>query len=134
MHCRGEVKAGDVDYFVVANVELGILVGELDIQLSALDSDEEALSAIPDFAGSLALGAADLGNNCQSSNDSRYSSLKDPSIETGYSNRRTAVIYRPVGGVWTRRRKVGGPDRDRTGDLVNAIHARSHLRHWPTPV
>ena len=25
----------------------------------------------------------------------------------------------------------GGPDRDRTGDLVNAIHARSHLRHWP---
>ena len=30
--------------------------------------------------------------------------------------------------------KVGGPDRDRTGDLVNAIHARSHLRHWPTSV
>jgi hypothetical protein len=31
-------------------------------------------------------------------------------------------------------RRFGGPDRDRTGDLVNAIHARSHLRHWPTPV
>src|SRR5262249_41627488 len=29
---------------------------------------------------------------------------------------------------------VGGPDRDRTGDLVNAIHARSQLRHWPTLV
>ena len=28
--------------------------------------------------------------------------------------------------------KVGGPDRDRTGDLVNAIQARSQLRHWPT--
>ena len=26
----------------------------------------------------------------------------------------------------------GGPDRDRTGDLVNAIHARSQLRYWPT--
>ena len=25
----------------------------------------------------------------------------------------------------------GGPGRDRTGDLVNAIHARSQLRHWP---
>ena len=29
------------------------------------------------------------------------------------------------------RAKAGGPDRDRTGDLVNAIHARSQLRHWP---
>jgi hypothetical protein len=27
---------------------------------------------------------------------------------------------------------VGGPDRDRTGDLMNAIHARSQLRHRPT--
>jgi hypothetical protein len=26
----------------------------------------------------------------------------------------------------------GGPDRDRTGDLMNAIHARSQLRYWPT--
>ena len=31
-----------------------------------------------------------------------------------------------------RRAKVGGPDRDRTGDLMNAIHARSQLRYWPT--
>ena len=31
-----------------------------------------------------------------------------------------------------KRAKAGGPDRDRTGDLVNAIHARSQLRHWPT--
>ena len=31
-----------------------------------------------------------------------------------------------------RRAKDGGPDRDRTGDLVNAIHARSQLRYWPT--
>ncbi len=28
--------------------------------------------------------------------------------------------------------KGGGPDRDRTGDLMNAIHARSQLRYWPT--
>ena len=27
--------------------------------------------------------------------------------------------------------KVGGPDGSRTRDLVNAIHARSQLRHWP---
>ena len=27
---------------------------------------------------------------------------------------------------------VGGADRDRTGDLVNAIHARSQLRYSPT--
>ena len=25
----------------------------------------------------------------------------------------------------------GGPDGGRTRDLVNAIHARSQLRHWP---
>src|SRR4030095_1344725 len=28
--------------------------------------------------------------------------------------------------------KVGGPDRDRTGDLLNAIQARSQLRYRPT--
>ena len=28
----------------------------------------------------------------------------------------------------------GGPDRDRTGDLLNAIQARSQLRHRPTYV
>ena len=27
---------------------------------------------------------------------------------------------------------IGGPDGSRTRDLVNAIHARSQLRHWPT--
>ena len=26
---------------------------------------------------------------------------------------------------------IFGPDRDRTGDLMNAIHARSQLRYWP---
>src|SRR3954463_8793049 len=31
-----------------------------------------------------------------------------------------------------RRAKDGGPDRDRTGDLMNAIHARSQLRYRPT--
>ena len=30
------------------------------------------------------------------------------------------------------RAKDGGPDRDRTGDLMNAIHARSQLRYRPT--
>src|SRR4029453_8389303 len=28
--------------------------------------------------------------------------------------------------------KAGGPDRDRTGDLLNAIQARSQLRYRPT--
>jgi hypothetical protein len=32
------------------------------------------------------------------------------------------------------RAKDGGPDRDRTGDLMNAIHARSQLRYWPIRV
>jgi hypothetical protein len=31
-----------------------------------------------------------------------------------------------------RRAKDGGPDRDRTGDLLNAIQARSQLRYRPT--
>src|SRR6185295_854341 len=31
-----------------------------------------------------------------------------------------------------REKRIGGPDRDRTGDLMNAIHARSQLRYWPT--
>ena len=34
--------------------------------------------------------------------------------------------------VHARGGKIGGPDRDRTGDLMNAIHARSQLRYWPT--
>jgi CheY-like chemotaxis protein len=32
------------------------------------------------------------------------------------------------------RAKVGGPDRDRTGDLLNAIQARSQLRYRPSLV
>jgi hypothetical protein len=28
-------------------------------------------------------------------------------------------------------KKDGGPEGIRTPDLVNAIHARSQLRHWP---
>jgi hypothetical protein len=27
---------------------------------------------------------------------------------------------------------IGGPDRDRTGDLFHAMEARSQLRHRPT--
>jgi hypothetical protein len=30
--------------------------------------------------------------------------------------------------------EVGGPDRDRTGDLLNAIQARSQLRYRPISV
>ena len=33
--------------------------------------------------------------------------------------------------VDTLRAKGGGPDRDRTGDLLNAIQARSQLRYRP---
>src|SRR4029079_3780603 len=29
-------------------------------------------------------------------------------------------------------KRFGGPDRDRTGDLLNAIQARSQLRYRPT--
>jgi hypothetical protein len=29
---------------------------------------------------------------------------------------------------------IGGPDRDRTGDLFHAMEARSQLRHRPTSV
>jgi hypothetical protein len=38
----------------------------------------------------------------------------------------------PIGypGRW----EFGGPDRDRTGDLLNAIQARSQLRYRPTQV
>ena len=43
---------------------------------------------------------------------------------------RTRLIYRAE--ARRRRAKDGGPDRDRTGDLMNAIHARSQLRYWPT--
>src|SRR5262245_55235874 len=31
-----------------------------------------------------------------------------------------------------RSERVGGPDGSRTRDLMNAIHARSQLRYWPT--
>ena len=30
------------------------------------------------------------------------------------------------------RREIGGPGRDRTGDLFHAMEARSQLRHRPT--
>ena len=36
-----------------------------------------------------------------------------------------------ISAVWNQRLGDGGPDRDRTGDLMNAIHARSQLRHRP---
>ena len=42
----------------------------------------------------------------------------------------TRLVYRAE--PRRRRAKDGGPDRDRTGDLMNAIHARSQLRHRPT--
>jgi hypothetical protein len=52
-------------------------------------------------------------------------------VRGGRPNRRVAL--RRYGGQPSpeSRAKVGGPDRDRTGDLVNAIHARSQLRYWP---
>src|SRR5437870_371617 len=45
---------------------------------------------------------------------------------------RAKVGLPPVARSGFRRAKGGGPDRDRTGDLMNAIHARSQLRYWPT--
>ena len=41
----------------------------------------------------------------------------------------TRLVY--LAEARRRRAKDGGPDRDRTGDLMNAIHARSQLRYWP---
>src|SRR5215211_4120206 len=37
-----------------------------------------------------------------------------------------------ISAVSNQRLGVGGPDGSRTRDLMNAIHARSQLRYWPT--
>jgi hypothetical protein len=50
------------------------------------------------------------------------------------SNRGNCPCLQLVTVGRTRRNKVGGPDRDRTGDLLNAIQARSQLRYRPTSV
>src|ERR1700722_17924585 len=48
--------------------------------------------------------------------------------------RRRGSIYAgsAISVVWNQQVGGSGPDRDRTGDLMNAIHARSQLRYWPT--
>src|SRR5690606_41822665 len=48
------------------------------------------------------------------------------------SNRRKWPRVQLLNGDSARENKFGGPDRARTGDLMNAIHARSQLRHRPT--
>src|SRR5207247_7512927 len=52
--------------------------------------------------------------------------------EKAYWNRRNAAGFQPLEPDFGREKRIGGPDRDRTGDLMNAIHARSQLRYWPT--
>lgn len=53
--------------------------------------------------------------------------------ERGGSNRRKYRRLQLLDGDAARENKCGGPDGIRTRDLVNAIHARSQLRHWPSP-
>ncbi len=47
-------------------------------------------------------------------------------------NRRNAAGFQLLEPCFGVEKRIGGPDRDRTGDLMNAIHARSQLRYWPT--
>ena len=42
-----------------------------------------------------------------------------------------SLVYRAEARLRFGRAKAGGPDRDRTGDLLNAIQARSQLRYRP---
>jgi hypothetical protein len=44
----------------------------------------------------------------------------------------TLPIFNHLGSGFGREKRVGGPDGSRTRDLMNAIHARSQLRYWPT--
>src|SRR5205823_12491416 len=47
-------------------------------------------------------------------------------------NRHNAAGFQLLKPCFGAGKRFGGPDRDRTGDLMNAIHARSQLRYWPT--
>ena len=47
-------------------------------------------------------------------------------------NRVNATGFQLLESCFGVEKRIGGPDRDRTGDLMNAIHARSQLRYWPT--
>ena len=60
-------------------------------------------------------------------------------LESVWNQRFIAVANSPIEPAnrlrlsnFLENQKYGGPDRDRTGDLMNAIHARSQLRYWPT--
>ena len=54
-------------------------------------------------------------------------------IDAAGGREAAAAPLSTVGTLSTERsERGGGPDRDRTGDLMNAIHARSQLRYWPT--
>ena len=44
----------------------------------------------------------------------------------------TAPRIQLLAGIWSFEGRFGGPDQDRTGDLLNAIQARSQLRYRPT--
>jgi hypothetical protein len=44
----------------------------------------------------------------------------------------TGLINRASAACLTVRLEIGGPGRDRTGDLFHAMEARSQLRHRPT--
>lgn len=45
----------------------------------------------------------------------------------------TAPAFSDLRGSESWEGKFGGPEGIRTPDLLNAIQARSQLRHWPTP-
>ena len=47
-------------------------------------------------------------------------------------NRHNPAGFQLLGFGFGREKRIGGPDGSRTRDLMNAIHARSQLRYWPT--
>ena len=59
-----------------------------------------------------------------------------PTVALGDISTARRRAYGAMAGNLSRdtRAKVGGPDRDRTGDLLNAIQARSQLRYRPSVV
>jgi hypothetical protein len=60
--------------------------------------------------------------------------MKDVVDQTGVGTaRHAAVTALPAERMVQNARAKGyGPDGSRTRDLMNAIHARSQLRYWPT--
>jgi hypothetical protein len=55
-----------------------------------------------------------------------------PGVSPDYDELDEVVQHEPSNAFDPDTGGVGGPDQDRTGDLLNAIQARSQLRYRPT--